>query len=282
MAHLSRFHFGRHARRLAVSALATIAVLGGLGCQTHTEPGTGRSQFILTSPGQETTMGLQAWKDIVKEETESTNRELYAAVRRVGKAIAQAANKPDFKWEFRLFKSKQANAFCLPGGKIAVYEGLFKYIDNDAELAAVMGHEVAHATARHGGERMTQAMLMNFGAMGVSAALKDETAENRERWLAAYTGVTTVGVMLPYSRTHEYSADRIGLMYMAKAGYAPEAAIDFWKKFARQNKTPALMEFLSTHPVGEKRIEQLQQFLPKAKLEYEVAPRQRGFGQSLN
>lgn len=271
----------RHVCRLVVSALAIIALAFGSGCQTHTEPGTGRSQFILTSPGQEASMGLQAWKDIVKEETESTNREHYAAVRRVGKAIAEAADKPDFEWEFRLFKSQQANAFCLPGGKIAVYEGLFKHIDNDAELAAVMGHEVAHATARHGGERVTQAMLMNFGAMGVSAALNDESAEQRERWLAAYTGLTTVGIQLPYSRTHEYSADRIGLMYMARAGYDPEAALDFWKKFARQNKSPALMEFLSTHPVGNKRIEQLQQFLPKAQLEYEVAPRQRGYGQSL-
>lgn len=226
-------------------------------------------------------MGLQAWEEINKEETESTNRKLYAAVRRVGKAIADAADQPDFQWEFRLFESEQANAFCLPGGKIAVYEGLFEHIDNDAELAAVMGHEVAHATARHGGERMTQGMLMNLGAMGLSAAIKDEDAKNRERWLAAYTGVTTVGILLPYSRTHEYSADRIGLTYMARAGYTPEAALDFWEKFGRQNKTPALMEFLSTHPVGEKRIEQLREFLPKARLEYEVAPRQRGYGQAL-
>lgn len=271
----------RHVRTLTVSAVASLGFLGGAGCQTHTEPLTGRSQFILTSPGQEVTMGLQAWKDVLKEEEESTNRTLYAAVRRVGRAVADAADQPDYKWEFRLFKSEQANAFCLPGGKIAVYEGLFEYVANDAELATVMAHEVAHATARHGGERMTQAMLMNLGAIGLQTAMRDEAAKKRERWLAAYTGITTVGVLLPYSRTHEYSADRMGMMYMARAGYDPQAALHFWGKFAKQNQTPAALEFLSTHPVGANRLRELRSFLPKATLEYETAPQRHGFGQRL-
>lgn len=254
------------------------ALLLATGCQTTTEPVTGRSQFILTAPGEEMRLGLQAWQDILAEEKPTPNQEYAAAVERVGAALVAQVGPDMFDWEFRTFASEQANAFCLPGGKIGVYDGLFKYVDNDAELAAVIGHEIAHAVARHGGERMTQVMLQNLGALGLSAALGSKAEEDRARWMAAYAGVTTVGVILPYSRTHEYAADEIGTMYMARSGYDPRAALSFWEKFAGDSAAPGIFEFLSTHPVGQNRINRLRQIIPRALLEYEAAPVQRGYG----
>ncbi len=259
---------------------AAVGLLTGLaGCQTTTEPFTGRSQLILTSPAQEMQTGLQAWRQVTGQEKPCRDRWKVDAVRRVGQALSRAAARPDFKWEFRVFESDRANAFCLPGGKVGVYSGLFKYVANDAELAAVVGHEIGHAIARHGGERMTQAMLLDLGALGLSMAIKGRPEEHRARWLAAYTGLSTVGVVLPFSRRQEYSADQIGLMLMAKAGYDPEAAIQFWRKFAAEQKSPAVAEFLSTHPLDSRRLQRLRSLLPRAIIEYEMAPDRRGLGQ---
>jgi predicted Zn-dependent protease len=250
------------------------------GCATNYEPVTGRSQFILTNPQTEAQMGLEAWKEIRKEEELSTHPEYNAAVRRVGQNIARVVEQPGFEWEFRLFKSEQANAFCLPGGKVGVYKGLFKYAANDAELAAVVGHEIGHAIARHGGERMTQGILVNAGAAGLSIALNDKEAKERQKWLLAYTGLSTVGVILPYSRKQEYAADEIGLLYMARAGYNPEAALSFWKKFGSERKSVMddISEFLSTHPIGEKRLDRLRNMLPRAMAEYSISAKQYGLG----
>ncbi len=260
--------------------VTAVVLFAATGCQTATEPVTGRSQFILTAPGQESRMGLQAWESILEEEKPSQNQAYVAAVKRVGTAVATTVDQPGFEWEFRTFASDQANAFCLPGGKVGVYDGLFKYIANDAELAAVIGHEIAHAVARHGGERMTQGMLQNLGALGLSVALSSKAEEEQTRWMAAYAGLTTVGVILPYSRTHEYAADEIGTMYMARAGYDPRAALTFWQKFGGDNQTPGMLEFLSTHPVGQNRIARLKQIVPRARQEYQAAPVQRGLGAS--
>lgn len=245
---------------------------------TTVEPLTGRRQFIITSPQAEMNMGMQAWNDIVDDQKPSKNPAYNAAVERVGRNIADVVNQPDFAWEFKAFGSDTANAFCLPGGKVAVYDGLFKYIDNDAELAAVIGHEVAHAVARHGGERMTQALLVKLGEAAVAKAVEDETDNAQQRWLLAYTGVTALGYTLPYSRTHEYAADELGLVYMARAGYNPDAALSFWSKFAKDSHTPAGLEFLSTHPVGENRIQRIRELLPRARREYLNAPVQRNLG----
>ena len=267
-------------RNIPVALFSTLLAFAPSGCQTTTEPITGRPQFILTDPAQEARMGLQAWQDIQKEEKLSDSPAHAAAVERVGTALSKAIDEKDFEWEFKTFKSDQANAFCLPGGKVGVYDGLFEYLENDAELAAVVGHEIGHAVARHGGERMTQGLLQNLGALGLSVALKDATEVQQVRWMAAYAGLTTVGVILPYSRTHEYAADQLGVMYMARAGYDPHAALSFWEKFAKQSKTPGILEFLSTHPVGENRIQRLKQILPRAMIEYEMAPVRRGLGKS--
>lgn len=248
------------------------------GCRTAIEPVTGRSQFILTSRGKETSMGVQAWHETLGEEKPCRNRKQVEAVERVGRAISQVVEEEGFEWEFRTFESDQANAFCLPGGKVAVYSGLFRFVANDAELAAVVGHEIGHALARHGGERMTQGMLRNVGELGLSMVLRSKPQSQQARWMAAYAGLTTLGVILPYSRTHEYSADQIGVILMAQAGYRPEAAISFWGKFGASGSSSAVEEFLSTHPMGSKRRERLRSLLPKAQLEYEMAPVKRGFG----
>lgn len=251
------------------------------GCQTGTEPITGRSQFILVSPEQESRMGMEAWRKLIKENEQTENRHYQQAVERVGGHIAKAVDREysGFSWEFRVFKSDQANAFCLPGGRVGVYDGLFKHLENDAELAVVLGHEIAHAVARHGAERMTQAMLINLGAIGLSAAMDNEEERKKERWILAYSGVTTFGYLLPYSRQHEYAADHLGMIFMARAGYDPAAAVSFWQRFADdENALSGIQQYLSTHPVGSERIKRLRSILFKAKLEYEVAPIKRNLG----
>jgi predicted Zn-dependent protease len=244
------------------------------------EPETGRKRLILTPLSMESSLGAQSWAEVKGAEKPSANSQWSSAVTRVGRNVADAANEPSYQWEFECFASEQANAFCLPGGKIAVYDGLFQYMGNDAELAAVIAHEVAHATARHGGERMTQAMAVSAGALALNVALKDQSAESRETWLLAYGGISTVGLVLPYSRVHEYAADRIGLMYMARAGYNPEAAVHFWEKFSEGKGGGNVSDFLSTHPADAKRIAELKRHLPQAMAEYNRAPKRHGFGET--
>ncbi len=266
----------------SITASALIVATAGLlsGCRTATEPFTGRRQFILTSPKTEMRMSLASWQDILKKEKASTDQAKIAAVKRVGENISAVANRDDFEWEFRVLADGNPNAFCLPGGKVAVYEALFDYVANDAELAAVVGHEIGHAIARHGGERMTQAMLVNIGASAAAFALTNKASEEQARWLMAYGGLTSVGFLLPFSRVHEYAADEIGMMLMARAGYDPNAAVSFWTKFSdKKDASSPLMEFLSTHPLDAKRIQRLNTALPKAKAEYDVAPFQHGLGQ---
>ncbi len=264
--------------RLPLAGILCLSVFLA-GCVV--EPETGRKRLILTSASMESNLGAQSWAEVRGAEKPTPSTKWSAAVTRVGRHVADAANEPGYQWEFACFASEQANAFCLPGGKIAVYDGIFQYMANDAELAAVVAHEVAHATARHGGERMTQAMTVSAGALALGVALKDQTAESRETWLLAYGGISTVGLVLPYSRVHEYAADRIGLMYMARAGYHPEAAVHFWQKFSEgKGGGGSISDFLSTHPADAKRIAELKRHLPQAMAEYNRAPKRHGFGET--
>ena len=225
-----------------------------------TVPYTGRSQLMMISQNEENKMGRTAWQEIKRKERLTKNQKYSSAVTRVGKDIASVSDHSDFRWEFKTFESEQANAFCLPGGKVAVYTGVFQYMSNDAELAAVMGHEVGHAIARHGGERVSQGMVQKGGAKVVSVTAG---AKYREMALMAYGIGSNYGVMLPYSRTHEYEADHIGIMLMAKAGYDPKYAISFWQKFSKASTTNSFTEYISTHPMGEHRVERLKQLLPR-------------------
>ena len=241
-----------------------------IGCTTV--PYTGRSQLMLIAPQEEMAMGYKTAQEIEKKEPLSHDSYYNNLVKRVGYRIAKAANKPDYRWEFHVIdKPKTVNAFCLPGGKIFVYTGLFKYARDEAELASVIGHEVAHALARHGAERMSMVLLAQLGEAAALVAMGNQSEETQVAFLAAFGVITNLGVLLPYSRTHEYEADRIGLILMALAGYDPHAALSFWKKMAQLSKGETGFEFLSTHPTDANRIAQIRTFLPVAMKYYKPA-----------
>lgn len=242
--------------------------------------GTDRRQLVLTTEGYENKLGAQSYQEVLGTEKRSTDPALIAMVERVGKRIAAAAPDHGFKYEFTVLESPTANAFCLPGGKVAVYTGILKYMENEAQLAAVVGHEVAHAIARHGGERMSQGILVQGAAVGLSAYLKSKGVEptTQNIALAAFGAGAQVGILLPYSRTHESEADELGLYYMAKAGYHPAEAVKFWQSFGSSGGQP---EFISTHPSGDTRVGQLQQLQGKALMLYENAKSKLGTGEAI-
>ncbi len=249
---------------LVILALMLIAT----GCQTV--PYSNRSQFLTTSESEEATMGLEAWSEVLKTEKISNDAFLNAALKRVGPAIASVSDRGDFSWEFKVFESNTANAYCLPGGKVGVYTALYQYTANDAELAAVVGHEVAHAICRHGGERVSQGTLQNLGATVLNQMTSSETA------MAIYGVTTNLAAILPYSRKHESEADYVGLILMAKAGYDPQQAIAFWKKFGNLSSSK-LEEYFSTHPSGTTRIQGLQDKMNEALSYYEKSAK-KGMG----
>lgn len=247
------------------------AVLVLTGC--FSVPYTNRSQIIMISQGEEKKLGVQAWQDTQKTEKLSTNIQYNQALQRIGYNLAAVSEKTDYEWEFKVFDSDEVNAFCLPGGKVAVYSGLFKLADNDAEMAAVVGHEIAHALARHGAERMSQDTINQLGMNAVGLATGNTL------YTQAYGLITQSGVILPYSRLHEYEADYIGLILMAKAGYDPNAALTLWEKFKMVTPSDSLFgDFFQTHPMSEKRIEQFKEKLPEAVAIYNNIQVKRGIG----
>jgi predicted Zn-dependent protease len=249
-------------RAKIATGLLMVAVLAG--CQAA--PVTGRQQLIVLPESQDAQLGLQAYEQILAESTISNDQALNRRVQEVGRRIAAASPQPDWDWQFTLIENDEPNAFALPGGKVGVNTGLFQVAQNDDQLAAVMGHEVAHAIARHGAERMSQQVLMQAGLAGLGIATGPAYAE-----LAAQAA--TLAVILPYSRTQEAEADHIGLIYMAEAGYDPREAIVLWQNFeAFGGARPP--EFLSTHPAPGSRIDNLRRLLPEVMPIYE-ASRQR-------
>lgn len=247
-------------------------------CSCQTVPYSGRSQLIMVSMDQEQQMGNEAWAQVSTQNKISSNKKYTDALSRVGKSIAKEADRPEFNWEFKVFESTEANAFCLPGGKVAVYSGLFKYLANDAELATVVAHEVGHAIARHGAERMSHDMLQQAGATILETAVGQPAGSNTQLWLVAYAGISNLGVVLPYSREQEYEADKIGMILMSKAGYNPQAALDFWDKFSTISKQSAIEEFFSTHPMSTKRQEEMRKLLPDSRLWYKDSNPKKDFG----
>lgn len=232
-------------------------------------PYTNRSQLILVSPQQESALGAQAFRQVVSKSRLDTDPRVNAAVDEVGKRLAAVANRPDFQWNFVVIDDdRQVNAFCLPGGKVAVYTGILPVAHDQTGLAVVMGHEIAHALARHGAERMSQAQLAQLG--GQALAIGMGGGPSTSMVLAAYGLGAQLGVLMPYGRTQESEADRIGLLLMAQAGYDPREAIPFWERMERVAKDGA-PEFLSTHPGKGTRIEQLRRWMPDAVRLYEAA-----------
>ncbi len=188
-----------------------------------------------------------------------------AQVQRVSERIANtlSSEMPDAEWEFVLFEDESANAFAMPGGKIAVFTGLLQHVETDDELAAVIGHEIAHVQLRHANQRMSAEIIRGAGAILAVLGTQNMEKDTQNAVLAAYGIGTQVGVMLPYSRSHESQADRIGLLISARSGYDPRAAISFWHKMSQANKK-SVPEFLSTHPSSDTRIRELEEFMPEA------------------
>jgi predicted Zn-dependent protease len=246
----------RHRR--VVGGIVWVFVLGLLACQTA--PITGRQQIMLVSSDEENRLGIEAYEKILQEEKVSHDPQLNALVQRVGARIAAVVNRPDFAWEFHVIDKDAANAFALPGGKVAVYTGILQYTQTETGLAVVLGHEVAHALARHGGERMSRSMIAQLGLTAVQTGLNTNNPTIVQGIALAYG----VGVELPFDRGQESEADHIGLILMAKAGYDPRQAIPFWEQMSSANQSKGAPEFLSTHPSGDTRIKQLRQWMPEA------------------
>jgi predicted Zn-dependent protease len=247
------------------SLLVGLVALVMTACETV--PYTGRSQLILLPESTELQMGLQSYQDVLKKSTPSRDAQATERLRRVGRRIAAATGRTDYEWEFHLIEDKQVNAFCLPGGKVAVYTGILPTTQDDAGLAAVVGHEVAHAIARHGAERVSQGLVVQSGLMATQVAL----SRNDPAIVSAVTALlgagATVGVVLPWSRAQESEADHLGLIYMAKAGYPPSAARDLWVRM-QQVGTSRQPEYLSSHPAPATRIAQIEAWLPEAQKYY--------------
>lgn len=243
-------------------------VLAAAACQSV--PYTHRSHLVLISAGEEESLGLTQYREMLAKENLSQDQAQVDLVRRVGRRIAAAADRPGFQWEFSLIDDpKTVNAWCLPGGKVAVYSGILPVTQDEDGLAVVLGHEVAHALARHGAERMSQGLLAQFGGAALNVALANKPAQTQQLFGQAYGLGATLGVLLPFSRAQESEADRIGLILMAKAGYDPKTAVAFWRRMAAASgqvgKPPA---FLSGHPSDEKRISRIESALPEAEAYY--------------
>lgn len=259
--------------------LSRILILA-LFSSCSTTPISGNKAFLLTTPENENQQGEEAYREILSKEKVVTDTKEAKMVSAIGQQIAAIAKQDNFKWEFKTLESDTANAFCLPGGKVAVYTGLFKYAKNEAGLATVMGHEIGHAIARHGGQRMAQAMATDIALAGVAALGLSKMDPDKKNLAMAALGVgATVGIVLPFSRANETEADEIGLTLMARAGYDPNEAIQFWDRFSEAGGQ-APLTFLSTHPQSSKRKEHLQSLLAKALTEYETSVK-RGKGQEF-
>jgi len=249
------------------SWLPALSLILLIGCTTA--PFTGRSQLMLVSEGQELGLGEEAYRHTLRDSVLLRDYEAERIVRKVGERIARAANKPDYKWEFRVIDDPEmVNAFAVPGGKVAVYSGIFPVARDEAGLAVVLGHEVAHALLRHAGERMSQGQLL-----GAGLAIAGASGINPQL-LQVFGMGASVGLILPFSRSQESEADQVGLTLMAKAGYDPRVSLEVWERMEKKEsgrERGAPPEFLSTHPGYETRVQRLREYIPEALTHYRPA-----------
>lgn len=241
---------------------------------------TGKNQLTLLPEAELQTMAVGEYQQFLSKNTvvASTKNKDAEMVNRVGNRIVKAVETyyaekglseklTGFKWEVNLVDDKAANAWCMPGGKIVVYTGILPITQNEAALAAVMGHEVSHALLQHGNQRMSQGLLQQLGGVALTVAVANKPAETQNLFLGAYGAGTQLGVLLPFSRKHELEADRYGLIWTAMAGYNPQEAIYLWERMEKASNGQKPPEFLSTHPTEGRRIEQIKRYLPEA-MEY--------------
>lgn len=263
-------------------AMAAFGVVQGLilcavtSCTTV--PITGRQQLNLVPAHQLMSMSLKSYDEFLATHKKSTDTEKTALVQRTGHNIQYAVERylsqvgqshtlDGYEWEFNLVEDKAVNAWCMPGGKVVVYTGLLPVARDETGLAVVMGHEIAHAVANHGNERMSQQLAVQMGGVALSAAMSNKPQETRQIFLTTYGLGATVGLMLPYSRMHEKEADRLGLIFMAMAGFDPSEAVEFWERMAADKSGKTRPEFLSTHPSDQTRIASIKALIPEA-MEY--------------
>lgn len=255
-------------RRLAW-AFAALACILLMACARAAY--TNRSQLLLISEGQEMALGLQSAQEVLKKEKESKDQLQVERVKRVGSRIAAAASKPDYKWEFHVIEKDTVNAFCLPGGKVFVYTGILELTTSNDELAAVMGHEIAHALLRHGGERVSMALMTQMGGQAASIALGSTVSPAASQIFDQAYGVgAQVGVMLPHSRSQESEADEVGMILAAKSGYEPSGALSLWRKMDAYAKSKGqnVPGFLSTHPTTKDRMAAIQSKMGAIRTKY--------------
>ncbi|MFZ1290954.1 MAG: M48 family metallopeptidase [Melioribacteraceae bacterium] len=239
-----------------------------------TVPVTGRNQLNIIPASQLMSMSFQQYDEFLKTNKLSNDTKNIALIKKIGSKIQKAVEQyfveqkmsdqlDGYSWEFNLVESEQVNAWCMPGGKVVFYTGILPVCQDEAGIATVMGHEIAHAIAEHGGERLSQSLLIELGGMGLQVALQNEPQLTQQLAMTAFGVGAQVGVLLPFSRLHESEADHMGLIFMAMAGYNPNEAVSFWQRMAAQGGG-APPEFLSTHPSNDTRISDLKKLVPKA------------------
>ncbi len=245
-----------------------------------TVPVIGRKQLNIVPQGQLLSMSFSEYDKFLESNAVSRNHQETERVKRVGNRIQKAVKQyfqmngmadrlHNYQWEFNLVEDEQANAWCMPGGKVVVNTGILPYTRDDAGLAVIMGHEIAHAVANHGNERMSQGILAQYGQVALAELTRSKPDETRALYMAAFGLGAQIGVMLPFSRLHEREADRLGLIFMAMAGYNPDRAIEFWARMTEQNNSRKPPEFLSTHPSDATRIRNIRAILPEARQYYQ-------------
>jgi predicted Zn-dependent protease len=242
-------------------------------CQTV--PITGRQQLSIVPSQTVMSMSVTEYDDFLKKHKVITGTKEAQMVSRVGRRVQKAVEKyfsdhnmsdhlEGYQWEFNLVEDAAVNAWCMPGGKVVVYTGILPLAEGEAGLAVVMGHEVSHAIARHGDERLSQGLVTEMGGVALSTALSQYSKETHDLFMTAFGVGSQVGILLPYSRVQESEADRLGLIFMAMAGYDPREAVSFWKRMAGAKKGASPPEFLSTHPADSKRIADIEKLMPEA------------------
>jgi len=262
-------------KRYAIILFALAFVV--LSCSTV--PITGRKQLNLVPRESMLSMSFEQYDQFLKKNKLSTDTKKTRMVKRTGQRIQRAVEQyftenrmsyklRNYKWDFNLVENKEANAWCMPGGKVVIYTGILKYTRDETGLAVVMSHEIAHAIAGHGNERMSQFLALQLGGTALSTALSNQPSETQKLWMTAFGVGSQVGFILPYSRIQEYEADHLGLIFMARAGYDPEGAIAFWSRMSQKKDGPQPPVFLSTHPSDTMRIRKIKELVPTARKYY--------------
>ena len=265
---MSHDHHDHGRRQFLVYLVGAGGSVALAGCAS-TDVADSLSGIAMISPAEERAMGEAAWEEIKSDLTISDDADATRRLETVGHRIVEASGNTDENWEFALFDDPAINAFALPGGKVGFYTGILEVMENDAQLAAVMGHEVGHVNARHGAKRVSAQRATAIGLQALEVALQIGDVA-RAGQIAGVMGAGVVyGVIMPYSRAHELEADELGVRYMAKAGYDPEESVRFWQAMRQQSGNGGPPEWLSTHPAEERRIRELRRMVPELQPVYE-------------